>query len=297
MPRSASFVAFCAGLLAATAGSVPAHGQEGPAGAWTLQGAWEAREYVLADGPTHALRGQILFTDGRWSVLFFVLDEGGEPVRASAEGGRFHAGPDSLTFGHLYHYASGAAVPGLPETAPIMTARTGDPPLEPTGWHVEGDHLTLSFPSGNRMTFQRPAVEDEERQGVLAAVQDLFDAMAAGDRDALRERLLPGAVFWAVSSGGAPPRRTTDEAFLAAFDGEADLLERFWAPEVRVERDIAQVWTPYDFHRGGAFSHCGVDAFHFVRFEGTWRVATITYTIQRERCAPSPLGRPTEGPS
>lgn len=33
------------------------------------------------------------------------------------------------------------------------------------------------------------------------------------------------------------------------------LLERAWAPEMRIDGLIATVWTRYDFHVDGAFSH------------------------------------------
>ena len=52
------------------------------------------------------------------------------------------------------------------------------------------------------------------------------------------------------------------------------------------------VWAPYDFHVNGAFSHCGVDVFSLVRTAEGWRIAAVAYTVEREGCAPSPLGPP-----
>jgi len=49
-----------------------------------------------------------------------------------------------------------------------------------------------------------------------------------------------------------------------------------------VHEGIAVVWTPYEFHVNGEFSHCGVDAFSLVRIDGQWKIAGIVYTVERE---------------
>ncbi len=262
-----------------------------------LQGAWLAREYVLASGARHPLRGQILFDRSRWTVLFFVLDSGSEPARASAEGGSYVVRADSVVFTHVYHYSSGRALDGLPEASLRMVARDGTGPTEPTRFAVTGDDMTLFFPSGNRMTFVRAAAANGlERTRVLTAVQDLFDAMQRADRERIAQLFVPGATLFAIGPDfAAPPRRTTDEEFREAMDRPGAFLERMWSPEVRIAGNLAQVWTPYDFYRSGRFSHCGVDAFHLVKHEGEWRITAITYTVQGAECPPSPLGAPSGG--
>lgn len=57
-----------------------------------------------------------------------------------------------------------------------------------------------------------------------------------------------------------------------------------WDAEVEVSGDLATLWAPYDFHIGERFSHCGFDAFHFVRQDGAWRIAALTYTVQTSGC-------------
>jgi hypothetical protein len=52
------------------------------------------------------------------------------------------------------------------------------------------------------------------------------------------------------------------------------------------------VWTPYDFHIDGEFSHCGIDAFNMVRTDEGWKIASIVWTVERTGCENSPLGPP-----
>jgi hypothetical protein len=132
---------------------------------------------------------------------------------------------------------------------------------------------------------------------VVATVQRLFDGMARRDTAALRALLLPGTRFVALPVDGAAtpaPRAQTDSAFLRSLVARPErLLERMWTPAARVAGPIATVWTPYDFHRDGAFSHCGIDTVTLLRTADGWRIAALVYTVQREGCAPSPLGAPS----
>ncbi len=97
---------------------------------------------------------RIMFTADEWQVLFFVMD-GEEPLRGSAEGGRYTFDGETLTFEHLHHLSAGEEMEGLPASPLTLTARIGDGPLEPTGVEFDGDALTLLFPSGNTMSFTR----------------------------------------------------------------------------------------------------------------------------------------------
>jgi tetratricopeptide (TPR) repeat protein len=130
---------------------------------------------------------------------------------------------------------------------------------------------------------------------VVAVVQRLFDAMAARDTAAARALLLPGTRFvsMAADTSVAAPRIQVDSAFLRMLGTSRErLLERMWSPVVQVQGSIATVWTPYDFHVDGRWSHCGIDTVTLLRVGQAWRIAALVYTVQRRGCAPSPLGAP-----
>jgi hypothetical protein len=138
-----------------------------------------------------------------------------------------------------------------------------------------------------------PAAPDTA--AVLAVVQRLFDAMAKRDTAAARALLLPGSrlVSLRTASLGAQPRQQTDTEFLGSLaTGTGQLLERMWNPVASIHGSLANVWTPYDFHIDGRFSHCGVDNFVLVRSANAWQLASVTYTVETAGCVPSPLGAP-----
>ena len=127
-----------------------------------------------------------------------------------------------------------------------------------------------------------------DRTAVIAAVQSLFDAMRTRDTIALRAGFTPGAQLVSIRTvPGAPARQQVSSLseFISAIGrpGE-ELVERMWDPRVEVAGDIASLWAPYDFRRGGTFSHCGHDAVHLVRTPDGWKIAAITYTVITTGC-------------
>ena len=61
--------------------------------------------------------------------------------------------------------------------------------------------------------------------------------------------------------------------------------ERIWDPEVRIDGDVAQVWAYYTFHRNGAFSHCGVDAFMLLKVGGEWKITQLADSRRTTGCS------------
>src|SRR5688572_13862659 len=122
---------------------------------------------------------------------------------------------------------------------------------------------------------------------VLDVVQRLFDAMARRDTVGARALLVRGGSFFSMRTGGAPVvRQQADTTFLRSLAaGGERMLERMWNPQVRIHGPLAEVWAPYDFHRDGRFSHCGVDSFNLMRTAAGWQLVTIVYTVETTGCA------------
>ncbi|MBC7449175.1 MAG: nuclear transport factor 2 family protein [Hymenobacteraceae bacterium] len=110
--------------------------------------------------------------------------------------------------------------------------------------------------------------------------------MSARDTAALRKMLHPRALVTGVSNGRT--RVFGGPEWIKSVAGSSDVLrERIWNPRVEIAGDIATLWARYDFHLGERFSHCGTDAFQFIRNESGWQLLAITFTVQKEGCEPA----------
>ena len=132
-----------------------------------------------------------------------------------------------------------------------------------------------------------PAAADEraDRREILAAVQGLFDALAARDPAVVMALVVPeGTIAGHGGRGGGMWAERWREWADGLREGSERLEERMHRPRVRIRGDMASVWTEYSFYRDGAFSHCGVDLFDMARVAGRWRILNLSFTIEREGC-------------
>ena len=129
-----------------------------PAPTADLRGAWHPKTYTLKDGTSHPVSGLIVFTDRDWIVVFLVTPDGRTPKRGSGEAGTYTFAGDKLVFTHRYNLSGGDAVPGLPADPFQMNLHdAASAPTEACTVEQAGDRMTIRFPSGNAMTFERAA--------------------------------------------------------------------------------------------------------------------------------------------
>lgn len=137
-------------------------------------------------------------------------------------------------------------------------------------------HLRQMLPAGGDP-------EEEARVAVERATYALFEAMEQKDTAALRTLIHPRAQIVSVSERGVGVR-TVDEWIPTVARNPEVLRERMWDARVEVDGNLATLWAPYDFHLGERFSHCGMDAFTFVREGGAWKLMTVAFTGRTAGC-------------
>jgi cyanophycinase len=128
---------------------------------------------------------------------------------------------------------------------------------------------------------------DPATRDAVSAVQKLFDAMRSSDTAAVRSVFHPDAKVFVPANGPSPStiRVSGVNDFVRSIaSATVRYDERFRDPDVRVDGNLAAIWTYYDFFRGGTFSHCGIDAFHLARMDTGWKIVQIAYTVRQERC-------------
>jgi hypothetical protein len=124
-----------------------------------------------------------------------------------------------------------------------------------------------------------------EEEDAVAAVQRLFDGMAAHDAQRIRSLMLPDARLYSVRDKAPPSSRTADEFVTQIAASNNNLLERFTRrANILIRGRIAQVWGEYEFLRDGKFTHCGVDSVSLFKTAEGWKIAAITYTVETTGC-------------
>lgn len=141
------------------------------------------------------------------------------------------------------------------------------------------------------------AASPADRDGVVATLQALFDALETGDADLLRSIMDPTVVMHSSETrdGVTTFSSATVEGLAERITGsDVPLIERMWDPIVSVNGPLATIWTPYDFYVGEEFSHCGVDSANMMRTEDGWRIVALSWTrLQPPACDLHPDGPPS----
>lgn len=132
------------------------------------------------------------------------------------------------------------------------------------------------------------------RARVMAVVDSAMAAINAGDMVALSNLMTDSAqVYAARDIGGAPSFTMRTAASQRAMGRRPPIIERGFAPEVRIAGTFAMVWLPYDLWANGKWSHCGVDQFTLALVGTTWRIVNLTYSVEQPpACRLHPDGPP-----
>lgn len=142
-------------------------------------------------------------------------------------------------------------------------------------------------------SFHVSADEASDRKAVIDVIDAFFESMTARDVDRMRTLMTPDGILYGYSESaeGVQVVRPTHADYLDNLaTGEGTPVERYWDPEIMLYGRLATVWTPYDFHNDGQFSHCGVNNFSMLNTDDGWVIAGVVFSIETENCPESPLG-------
>ncbi len=125
-----------------------------------------------------------------------------------------------------------------------------------------------------------PGLTDEA--AVIAAVNELWEGMRAGDSTRVRAVIHPEARGFSVNVRDGVVRLSQDEpdGFVEAVGTPHDEVydERVSNEEVRVDGPFATYYADYEFWAGDRRSHCGVDAFQLLKTEAGWQIFILSDT-------------------
>ena len=115
-----------------------------------------------------------------------------------------------------------------------------------------------------------------DKDAVLSVVKKVFDGMRARDTALMRAQMDPAARLIGVDPAkgvqAIDPGLWIGGVGKGTGDGPD---ERIFDPEVRIDDEIATVWTYYELWRGPTLSHCGYDAFFLAKTGAGWKVVQV----------------------
>jgi hypothetical protein len=138
-----------------------------------------------------------------------------------------------------------------------------------------------SLLSGSALAAKAPSAEEK---AVIAPLQALLDGLAKRDKALMAAQLFPGGSATLMRDG--KPVQMAFDAFVErlAQPGTDTRQERIYEPLVRIDDNIAIVWTRFDFVLNGKVDHCGTDVVNLVKVDRKWLIVFLGDT-SRTGCA------------
>ena len=125
---------------------------------------------------------------------------------------------------------------------------------------------------------------------VKATIDRFFEGFHKGDTLILKETLADNVLLQTAyrNQQGKDILNTDDVKKLVNAIGTrpADQKwdERLLSYTIKVDGNMANAWTPYEFWFNGNFSHCGVNSFQLFNDGGKWKIIYLIDTRRRKGC-------------
>lgn len=132
--------------------------------------------------------------------------------------------------------------------------------------------------------------QELEKDAVKKVVNDFFDAFHAQDSMAMKKFMASDVVLQTTGlSKTGRTRFKTEKAAqfyrsIATIPDSIAFQERLTSWNIQVDRTMANAWVGYEFWFNGTFSHCGVNSFQLVNFDGQWKIVYLIDTRARQGC-------------
>ncbi|MCK5033234.1 MAG: nuclear transport factor 2 family protein [Calditrichia bacterium] len=126
-------------------------------------------------------------------------------------------------------------------------------------------------------------LSQSEEKTIIETVQQFFNALESRDTTLARNVLLYDGQFFSVreSNSNINIKKTTHSNFIKKLNSSNEpIRETMHDPVVLIHKQVAIVWTKYEFYKNEEYSHNGVDAFSLLKTSDGWRIAGIIYNIE-----------------
>jgi hypothetical protein len=128
------------------------------------------------------------------------------------------------------------------------------------------------------------------KDSVVAVINSFFEGMRKADtmqlKMALSERVDFRTIIPDAKGNASKVMEEKVEEFVSSIPKYpiGSLDERIEFETIKIDQQLALVWTPYQFYFNKKFSHCGVNCFQLVRFSTGWKIQSIIDTRRKSNC-------------
>lgn len=137
------------------------------------------------------------------------------------------------------------------------------------------------------------AQDKSDEIAIRKVIATFFEGLHKGDSSLLKKTLHSSLKIQSTSfnkEGKSVLKTETTAQLLQAISSKKSTVtyfEKLLSIDIKIDGNLASVWTPYEFYYNGTFSHCGANSFQFFKEEQHWKIIYLVDIRRRTNCQPS----------
>lgn len=134
------------------------------------------------------------------------------------------------------------------------------------------------------------AQDKSAENDVKKVIETFFEGLHKGDSTLTASTLHKDVKIQTTSSMRGPKGllQTDSRAKLLTAIANKNLehiyLEKLLSYTIKIDGNIASVWTPYEFYFNNNFSHCGANSFQLFKEGNNWKIIFLVDMRRRDNC-------------
>lgn len=134
------------------------------------------------------------------------------------------------------------------------------------------------------------AQEEQEKKAIKKVIETFFKGFHSGDSTIMKSTLHKEIKIQTTTTNreGVKLLKTeTKNQLLSNIANKKSTdtyLEKILSYDIKIDANLASVWTPYEFYFNGNFSHCGVNSFQLFNNNESWQIIYLVDTRRRASC-------------
>lgn len=140
------------------------------------------------------------------------------------------------------------------------------------------------------ISFSLNAQENKVKTDIKLVVDTFFKGLHKGDSTLMASTLHKNIKIQTTSNMRGPNGFLQTDSIkklltaIANKNPEHVYLEKLLSYDIKVDGNIASVWTPYEFYFNSTFSHCGANSFQLFKENEQWKIIYLVDMRRRDNC-------------
>lgn len=141
-----------------------------------------------------------------------------------------------------------------------------------------------------KVNAQGPNASEYDKQAVKDVVETFFDGFHKQDSIIMKSTLAEDVVLQTTArnkQGKTLFKTEKIEKLVTSITSIPDSIsfeEKLTSFSIQVDRTMANAWVGYEFWLNDKFSHCGINSFQLINFDGEWKIIYLIDTRGKAGC-------------